>query len=119
MPHTIIDTEAHMEIPSNHLVWGLVRNQKELEENSISLDVLEKISSPLKQGRMHFEGNGSAFVAAFRNRIHHILEVNGAFFENGEQSGHAQRNQRLSLNTIQPFQFGEMQGLYPTIRILP
>ena len=68
---------------------------------------------------MHFEGNGSSLVQAFKDRIHHILEVNGAFFDNGENDGHAQRNQKLSLNTIQPFQFGEGEGMYPTIRILP
>jgi hypothetical protein len=58
-------------------------------------------------------------VKALKDRIHHILEVNGAFFANGENDGHAQRNQNLSLNTIQPFQFGPKQGMYPTITILP
>ena len=42
-----------------------------------------------------------------------------AFFDNGEKAGHAQRNQRLSLNTIQPFQFGPKEGMYPNIRIFP
>lgn len=119
MPHTIIDVEEALEIPADHLVWGLIRNSDDLEANSISLKTLENSTAPIKRGTMHFEGNGSGFVGAFKERIHHILEVNGAFFDGEKGSGHAQRNQKLSLNTIQPFQFGEKQGLYPSIRILP
>ncbi len=119
MPHTIIDIDEPLEIPADHLVWGLIRNQTELTNNSVSLDEMNSIESSLSKGRMHFEGTGKMFVQAFKDRIHHILDVNGAFFENEENAGHAQKNQNLSLNTIQPFQFGEMEGLYPNIRILP
>jgi carbonic anhydrase/acetyltransferase-like protein (isoleucine patch superfamily) len=119
MPHTIIDIEQELEIPADHLVWGLVRNRQELAENSLSLVELSAIATSFSRGRMHFEGSGALFVKAFKDRIHHILDVNGAFFENGKNAGHAQKNQRLSLNTIQPFQFGPMEGMYPSIRILP
>ncbi len=119
MPHTIIDIDEPLEIPDNYLVWGLIRNSRELLENSVSLDELEKIETSFSRGRMHFEGKGALFVKAFQDRIHHILDVNGAFFDNGENAGHAQRNQNLSLNTIQPFQFGKMEGMYPSIRIKP
>lgn len=119
MPHTIIDIEQELEIPADHLVWGLVRNREELAQNSLSLVQLTAIETSFSRGRMHFEGNGALFVKAFKDRIHHILDVNGAFFENGKNAGHAQKNQRLSLNTIQPFQFGAMEGMYPSIRILP
>ncbi len=119
MPHTIIDINAPLEIPAGHLVWGLVRNREELLENSISLDTLSRVEHFLSQGKMHFEGSGSMFVKAFKDRIQHILEANGAFFENNNHAGHAQKNQRLSLNTIQPFQFGAKEGMYPNIRILP
>lgn len=70
---------------------------------------------------MFFEGSGSTFVQAFKERIQHILEVNGAFFHehNNNVKGHAQNNRKLSLNNIQPFLFGNMQGVYPDITILP
>jgi len=119
MPHTIIDINEPLEIPSGRLVWGLIRNKEELITNSMSFEELNSVESSFTKGRLHFEGKGALLVKAFTDRIHHILEVNGAFYENGENAGHAQRNQRLSLNTIQPFQFGEMEGMYPSIRILP
>ena len=119
MPHTIIDIDAPLEIPEDHLVWGLIRNKDELKNNSLSLEQMDNITSFVTMGNMHFEGSGKLFVQAFKDRIHHILEANGAFFENDQNEGHAQRNQNLSLNTIQPFQFGEKEGMYPTIRILP
>ena len=119
MPHTIIDVEEGLEVPANHLIWGLVRNGEELAKNSLSLEDFAKIETSFSSGRMHFEGSGGAFVKAFKDRIQHILDVNGAFYENGENAGHAQKNQRLSLNTIQPFQFGQMEGMYPNISIVP
>lgn len=119
MPHTIIDIDEPLEIPADHLVWGLVRNKEELAKNSIALAKLNAVDTSFSLGRMHFEGQGAMFVKAFKDRIHHILDVNGAFFDNGKNAGHAQRNQRLSLNTIQPFQFGANKGMYPNIRILP
>lgn len=117
MPHTIIDSDAPLRIPEAHLVWGLIRDTDDLRENSISLEELQKQRQGFSKGRLHFEGNGKLFVQAFKNRIHHILEANGAFYDGRKNMGHAQRNQRLSLNTIQPFQFGEMEGLYPNISI--
>ncbi len=119
MPHTIIDIEEPLEIPAGHLVWGLVRNKEELLTNSMSFKELASVESSFTKGRLHFEGKGALLVKAFTDRIQHILEANGAFYENGENAGHAQRNQKLSLNTIQPFQFGGMVGMYPSIRILP
>lgn len=119
MPHTIIDVEEPLEIPEAYIVWGLIRNKEELAMNSLSLEELTNLDGYFSRGRMHFEGNGGKLVQAFKDRIHHILEVNGAFYEDGENAGHAQKNQKLSLNTIQPFQFGEMEGMYPDIRILP
>ncbi len=121
MPHTIIDIDQPLEIPAGHLVWGLIRNKEELLTNSISLDELRSIESSFTKGRLHFEGRGALLVKAFKERIQHILEANGAFFDKDTKrnAGHAQRNQRLSLNTIQPFQFGDKVGMYPSIRILP
>ena len=66
---------------------------------------------------MLFEGSGAAFVNAFRERIHHILEANGALFEGTKNRGHAQKNQNISFNTIQPYPDGALQGMYPTILI--
>ena len=119
MSHTIIDIKKPLTIPAGHLVWGLITNPKELETNSMSLKDLSKINNGLIKGNMSFEGNGAGFVSAFRNRIHHILEANGAFFDGNKNRGHAQKNQNISFNTIQPYPDGKLQGLYPTIMIQP
>jgi carbonic anhydrase/acetyltransferase-like protein (isoleucine patch superfamily) len=119
MPHTIIDIKNPLAIPPGHLVWGLITNPQELETNSIALKDLSRIDDVLVQGNLSFEGSGAGFVSAFRDRIHHILETNGAFYNGKTQKGHAQKNQNISFNTIQPYPDGELQGLYPTIMIQP
>ena len=68
---------------------------------------------------MFFEGTGASFVTAFRERIHHILEANGAFYNGTKDKGHAQKNQNISFNLIQPYPEGELKGLFPTIIIRP
>jgi carbonic anhydrase/acetyltransferase-like protein (isoleucine patch superfamily) len=119
MPHTIIDIRKPLTVPAGHLVWGLVKNQNDLKGNSIPLNVLSKVTTTLSKGNMVFEGSGAAFVSAFKERIHHILEENGAFFDGKANRGHAQRNQRISFNTLQPYPKGDKEGLYPTIVIQP
>jgi carbonic anhydrase/acetyltransferase-like protein (isoleucine patch superfamily) len=119
MPHTIIDIQKPLAIPPGHMVWGLVTSQAELEANSISLDHLSKINGTFTRGTMLFEGNGNSFKATFRERIYHILEANGAFYDGSQYKGHAQRNQNISFNMIQPYPEGEAEGMYPTIRIQP
>ncbi len=122
MPHTIIDITKPLTIPAGHLAWGLVTCQKDLEENSIAIDELSKITSGFSKGNLVFEGKGENFVSAFQTRIHHILEANGAFFNDEDSTtlkGHAQKNQNMSFNTIQPYPGGELEGLYPTISIKP
>ena len=119
LPHTIIDIDEPLEIPSGHLVWGLVRNKEELITNSMSLEELASVESSFTKGRLHFEGKGALLVKAFTDRIHHILEANGAFFDGKKNRGHAQKNQNISFNTIQPYPDGKLIGLYPTIVIQP
>jgi hypothetical protein len=68
---------------------------------------------------MEFRGSGKIFVDGFKQRIHHILEENGAFFDGTSGRGHAQKNRHISYNTIQPYGEGELQGIFPTIAILP
>ena len=119
MPHTIIDSEQAITIPAGHLVWGFNTNQTDIENNSVSLEKLAQVRDCLNIGAMHFEGDGGAFVSGFQGRIHHILETNGAFFDGSANSGHAQKNQNISFNTIQPYPDGERTGLYPTIVIQP
>ena len=119
MPHTIIDIKKPLAIPPGHLVWGLITNQQELEDNSIALEDLSRHNDGLIRGNMLFEGSGAAFVTAFRERIYHILEANGAFFDGKKNRGHAQNNQNISFNMIQPYPDGELQGLYPAIVIQP
>jgi carbonic anhydrase/acetyltransferase-like protein (isoleucine patch superfamily) len=119
MPHTIIDTRKPLAIPSGHLVWGLIADGKDLKNNSMPLKDFSKIDSRFSKGDMVFEGSGHAFVTAFKERIHHILEANGAFYNGHSNKGHAQQNQNISFNTIQPYPQGEKEGLYPTIIIRP
>ena len=119
MPHTIIDTKIAMKIPAGHMVWGMITSQDDLETNSMSLKEMSKIDGRLAQGDMFFEGRGASFVEAFRGRIQHILEANGAFFDGKANKGHAQHNQNISFNTIQPYPNGDLQALYPTIVIQP
>ena len=73
----------------------------------------------IELGAMRFEGSGAHFVEAFRNRIEHILEANGAYFDGIKNRGHAQTVQNISFNTIQPYPEGVLKGLYPTIDIRP
>jgi len=119
MPHTIIDIKKSLQIPDGSLVWGMIRCQDDLEINSISLSKLEKVDDGFSRKNLVFEGNGKKFVSAFQNRIQHILEANGAFFDGKEHKGHAQKNQNISFNIIQPYSEGEYEGVYPTIIIRP
>jgi carbonic anhydrase/acetyltransferase-like protein (isoleucine patch superfamily) len=119
MPHTIIDIETPLAIPEGQLVWGLITDAQDLATNSISLEALSDVDDRLVQGNMYFEGDGAGFVSAFQGRIHHILEANGAYYDGEKKKGHAQKNQKISFNTIQPYPDGAMAGLYPTISIQP
>jgi carbonic anhydrase/acetyltransferase-like protein (isoleucine patch superfamily) len=119
MPHTIIDIRRPLSIPPGHLVWGLVTEEADLATNCVSLETLSSVKDHLCIGSMCFEGDGAAFVGAFRDRIHHILEANGAFCDGTANRGHAQKNQNISFNTLQPYPEGELKGLYPTIIIRP
>jgi carbonic anhydrase/acetyltransferase-like protein (isoleucine patch superfamily) len=119
MPHTIIDISKPITIPAGHLVWGLINDHADLEANSMAANDFSKIDGKLKKGALRFEGSGASFVSAFQNRIHHILEANGAFFDGEDQRGHAQINRNISFNIIQAFPEGEFAGLCPTISIQP
>jgi carbonic anhydrase/acetyltransferase-like protein (isoleucine patch superfamily) len=119
MPHTIIDTHSPLAIPPGHLVWGLINEAKDFDTNSMSLEAFSKIDTRICLGSMLFEGSGGSFVNAFQERIHHILEANGAFYDGNLNRGHAQHNQNISFNTIQPYSKGAKEGLYPTIIIQP
>jgi len=119
MPHTIIDPDVPITIPEEHLIWGFIRSKEDIENNSIALDDLAEIRDTLKIGRMMFSGLGSVFIEGFKKRLQHILLANGALFHNGENRGHAQDDQNISFNIIQPYPKGELEGLYPSIRIEP
>jgi len=118
-PHTIIDLEEALEVPPRHLVWGLIRNKKDLATNSIALEALTRLNGDYELGAMRFQGDGGQFASAFKNRIEHILEANGAYFDGEQKIGHAQKKQHISFNTIQPYAVGEQIGIYPTINITP
>ncbi len=117
MPHTIIDLQQPMTIPPGHLVWGMIRNAQDLAENSIDLEKLSRSSGSFRQGRLHFQGSGKAFVEGFQRRIEVILRDNGAYFDGRQNRGHAQQGQNIAFNIIQPYTTGTRKGLFPTIDI--
>jgi carbonic anhydrase/acetyltransferase-like protein (isoleucine patch superfamily) len=119
LPHTIIDLEEPLTIPANQLVWGYIRNQDDLNNNSIPLEKLAETNGELQVGEMTFKGNGALFVEAFKSRIEHILTDNGAYFDGRKNRGHAQKGQNIAFNIIQPYSVGHSKGLYPTIDIHP
>ncbi len=119
MPHTIIDSKEPLTVPAGHLVWGLITTPRDIETNSIPLSVFSTVRDQFRSGELFFEGSGAAFVEAFETRIHHILEANGAFYDGKDKRGHAQINQNISFNTLQPYPEGDLKGLYPTIVIQP
>jgi carbonic anhydrase/acetyltransferase-like protein (isoleucine patch superfamily) len=119
MPHTIIDLEEPVAIPPGHLVWGHITRAKDLNDHSLPIKTLAKNSGRLSIGNMEFQGSGSQFTAAFQNRIEHILEANGAYFDGRRNKGHAQKGQSISYNIIQPYPVGVQKGIYPTIEIQP
>ncbi len=117
MPHTIIDLTEPVDIDASYLVWGYIRKQSDVEENSMALSELASITGQHSRSRMHFKGNGDSFVKGFQHRIEHILEANGAYFDGTGKKGHAQSSQNISYNLIQPYPEGDFKGLYPTIDI--
>jgi carbonic anhydrase/acetyltransferase-like protein (isoleucine patch superfamily) len=119
MPHTIIDIDRPLTIPENHFVWGMITSAADLESHSMPLEDFARIDGRLFRGNLLFEGSGEAFVTGFQKRIEHILLDNGALYDGKRYKGHAQRNQNISVNTIQPYPEGTLKGLYPTIVIQP
>ncbi|MDM8521731.1 transferase [Desulfococcaceae bacterium HSG8] len=120
-PHTIIDLEESVTVPPRHLVWGYIRNARDLEEHSMSLEELAEIETDdegIKMGAMEFKGSGKLFVNAFQSRIEHILKDNGALYDGTDSTlGHAQKGQEISFNIMQPYREGAEKGIYPTIYI--
>ena len=120
MPHTIIDITEPLTIPRNHIVWGYISCSNDLAKNSIGIDEIMGVRGTETIGGMIFTGSGQAFVEAFISRIEHILEANGAYCNyDGELSGHAQDDQQIAFNTLQPYRTGENAGIYPAIKISP
>ena len=121
MPHTIIDLEEPLIIPSGFIVWGCITNSEDLKLNGMPIESFSNIKNEFELGNMKFKGNGGIFIDAFKERIEHILQANGAFFDisNNDETGHAQKNQNISFNTIQPYPGGDLKGIYPTMEINP
>ncbi len=120
MPHTIMDLEEPLTIPEGTVAWGYIRNQNDLEENSVLISDLKKVNGKVNMGNMEFKGNGEALISAFEHRIDHILEANGAYFSGDiKLQGHAQEGRSISYNLIQPYLTGKNTGIYPSIDIRP
>ncbi len=119
MPHTIIDSDVAIKIPRDHLIWGGITSPEDIKDHIISLDDFAETFDEMAMGNMIFSGKGSVFIDAFRRRIDHILLANGALYCKGENRGHAQDDQKISFNIIQPYPMGTLKGLYPSIKIEP
>jgi len=117
MPHTIVDLQEPVEVPPGHLVWGFIRNRKDLARHSLALEKVAQAEGELVHGAMILQGSGRRFVEGFQHRIEHILEANGAYFDGSQNRGHAQKDKQISFNIIQPYPAGTLKGLYPTIEI--
>lgn len=117
MPHTIIDAKEPITIPEKSAVWGYITKQADLEMHCVSLEDLSK-ATDVTMGNMTFKGDGAAFVEAFKGRIEHIREANGAYSDGTDATrGHAQKTQDACFNILQPFQSGPDMGMYPTMTI--
>lgn len=119
LPHTIIDLTEPVELPPWHVIWGHVTCQADLATQSVSIEDFAKVDGEITIGPMTFTGNGERFIRAFQNRIHHILEDNGAFFDGKGKLGHAQKTKNITYNLIQPYVEGGFKGVYPNMRIYP
>ena len=119
VPHTVIDSNEPINIPNNYLVWGFIGSMDDLKNQSISFDDFEEARDLLNVGQMTFSGKTSVFLHAFQKRIHQVLLLNGALFKDNENRGHAQDDQDISFNTLQPYRTGSSKGIYPSIRINP
>ena len=117
-PHTIIDAKAPIVIPPGHVVWGFIERPEDIPRQTASIETLRGISGERRIGDMTFAGDGGAFVAEFADRIEHILDSNGAYFDGSSGNrGHAQKGQDIAYNIIQPFPKGVYRGLCPTLDI--
>jgi len=85
----------------------------------VSIEDFAKVEGEARIGAMTFTGNGERFIRAFQNRIHHILEDNGAYFDGTGKLGHAQKTKNITYNLIQPYVEGGFKGVYPNMRIYP
>ena len=119
MPHTIIDLKNPLTIPSDHLIWGYLQKPDDLKYHSISLKKLAVVRRQRVIKSMKFRGNGAAFVHSLRHRIQHILKANGAYYNAKKNRGHAQKEQNISFNIIQPYSIGKLKGFFPTLDIQP
>lgn len=99
-PHTIIDAADQLDIPADHFVWGYIQDKIDLAAHSISLANLAAAKGEMVNGHMIFRGDGGSFASAFKHRIEHILEGNGAMCSDGKHRGHAQKCRGLTCRTV-------------------
>ncbi len=118
MPHTIVDINKSLDIPDNHVIWGYIECEEDLKTNSITIAKFKALEGELSIGDMNFTGKGSVFIDTFCHRIEHILEGNGAYFDNNDLKGHAQYDKQIAFNILQPHKSGENIGLYPLVTII-
>ena len=119
MPHTIIDAVEPIEIPDRSIVWGFIEKQADLSETSITVDELRKNGEFGKNRNVEFEGDGYLFSETLENRVKHILESNGAFYDGKKNMGHAQLSRDMAASRLNAYPSGPNKGLFPNILIDP
>jgi hypothetical protein len=122
MPHTIIDIREPLSIPAGQFGVGIdQRCHRSCEQTAFRIQEFAGINGKFNKGEHVLRRRRSRLYRRLsRIRIHHILEANGAFCDAKKTRGHAQKNQNISFNTIQPYPEGDQRKvLYPTIIIRP
>jgi hypothetical protein len=80
MPHTIIDIRKPLTVPPGSLVWGLVTKRRmNSKPTACRLKEFSKDRQPGDARATCFSKAAVAVLSRFQERIHHILEANGAF----------------------------------------
>ena len=104
---------------SSYFIPKAIKDSEKFAGKKIDVKIKLESEERAAETAKLFEGSGAQFISAFKDRIEHILLANGAFFNGSDKKGHAQKNQHISFNTIQPYPEGMKKGLFPTIIIEP
>lgn len=117
LPHTIIDPKESaksFQIPDNCLVWGKIRSDSDLLNQSIPLNKISDIHDQIYIGEMIFKGDGNAFIKDLKKRFDQSPRTMKPVFSKNLKSS---KDQSAIFCTLQPYSITNRKGLYPSIKI--